>query len=84
MSGSEQVCEHEIVTGSGRICREKEHFRGLLAEVLKENKNKNKNKNKIRMNQNPSVLRFDDVVEKRSLSVYDKFSEGWRNEQLRL
>jgi len=76
--GSEQVCEHEIVTGSGRICREKEHFRGLLAEVLKENKNK------IRMNQNPSVLRFDDVVEKRSLSVYDKFSEGWSNEQLRL
>jgi transposase len=76
--GSEQICEHEIVTGSGRICREKEHFRGLLSEVLKENKNK------IRMNQHPSVLRFGDVVEKRSLSVYDKFSEGWRNEQLRL
>jgi hypothetical protein len=36
------------------------------------------------MNQHPSVLRFDDVVEKRSLSVYDKFSEGWSNEQLRL
>jgi hypothetical protein len=36
------------------------------------------------MNQHPSVLRFGDVVEKRSLSVYDKFSEGWRNEQLRL
>ena len=77
--GSEQVCEHEIVTGSGRICREKEHFRGLLSEVL------NENKNKIRMNQGSSILKFDDVVEKRSLSVYDKFSDGWgRNEQLRL
>ena len=78
--GSGQICEHEIVTGSGRICRDKEHFRGLLSEVLKENKNTNK----IRMNQHLSVLRFDDEVEKRSLSVYDKFSEGWRNEQLRL
>jgi transposase len=76
--GSEPVCEHKIVTGSGKLCREKEHFRGLLSEVLKENKNK------IRMNQHSLVLRFDDVVEKRSLSVYDKFSEGWRNEQPRL
>jgi hypothetical protein len=36
------------------------------------------------MSQHSSVLRFDDVVEKRSLSVYDKFSEVLRNEQPRL
>jgi hypothetical protein len=71
--GSELICEHEIMTGNGRICREKEHFRGLLSEVLKENK--------IRMNQHPSILKFGDaMVETRSLSIYDKFSEGWRNE----
>lgn len=67
--GSELICEHEIITGSGRICRDKEHFSGLLSEVLKENK--------ARLNQPPSVLRFSDaMVETRSLTVYDRFSEG--------
>jgi hypothetical protein len=67
--GSELICEHEILTGSGRICRDKEHFSGLLSEVLKENK--------ARLNQSPSVLRFSEVmVETRPLDVYDSFSEG--------
>ena len=38
--GLEKVCEHEILTGSHRISRNKEHFRGLLSEILKENKAK--------------------------------------------
>jgi transposase len=71
--GSELACEHEILTGSGRICREKEHFQGLLSEVLKENKS--------RMNRHPSILRLgDEMVETRPLSVYDKFSEGCGDE----
>lgn len=71
--GSELACEHEILAGSGRICREKEHFQGLLSEVLKENKS--------RISQHPSILRLGDtMVETRSLSVYDKFSGGCSHE----
>ncbi len=71
--GSELACEHEILIGSGRICREKEHFQGLLSEVLKENKS--------RINQHPSILRLGEaIVETRPLSVYDKFSEGCGDE----
>ena len=71
--GSEKVCEHEILTGSHRISRNKEHFRGLLSEVLKENKAKS--------NQSSPILRFSDpVVESRPLSVYEKFSEGFSHE----
>ena len=71
--GSEKVCEHEILTGSHRISRNKEHFRGLLSEVLKENKAK--------LNQSSPILRFSSpVVESRPLSVYEKFSEGFSHE----
>ena len=68
--GGEQVCEHEILTGSGRESRNKEHFRGLLSEILKENK--------AAMNKpRHSLLKFESPeVEKRSLSVYDAFSGG--------
>jgi transposase len=71
--GLEKVCEHEILAGSHRISRDKEHFRGLLSEVLKENK--------ARSNRNSPILRFSGpVVEARPLSVYDKFSEGFGHE----
>jgi hypothetical protein len=33
--GLEKVCEHETLTGSHRISRNKEHFRGLLSEIIK-------------------------------------------------
>jgi len=68
--GGEQVCEHEILTGSGRESRNKEHFRGLLSEILKENK--------AAMNKpRHPLLKFESPeVEKRSLSVYDAFSGG--------
>jgi transposase len=66
---SEKVCEHEILPGSNRVSRNKEHFRGLLSEILKENNG--------RQNRSSPILRFSDpVVESRPLSVYDKFSEG--------
>lgn len=72
--GGEQVCEHEILTGSGRESRNKEHFRGLLSEILKENK--------AAMNKpRHPLLKFESPeVEKRSLSVYDAFSGGVQNE----
>lgn len=68
--GGEQVCEHEILAGSGRVSRVKEHFKGLLSEILKENKDA---MNKPRQ----SILKFESLeVEKRSLSVYESLSEG--------
>jgi hypothetical protein len=71
--GLEKVCEHEILTGSHRISRNKEHFRGLLSEILKENKAKS--------NQISPILKFSDpVVESRPLSVYEEFSEGFSHE----
>jgi len=64
--GNEQICRHEIIPGHGRVSRNKEHFKGLLSEILKHNSApKSKCEN---------VIRFDDPdVEKRSLSVYEAF-----------
>ena len=68
--GGEQVCEHEILAGRARVSRVKEHFKGLLSEIQKENK--------AAMNKSgQSILKFETVeVEKRSLSVYDSLIEG--------
>jgi transposase len=68
--GGEQICEHEILAGRGRVSRVKEHFKGLLSEILKENK--------TTMNKSgQSILKFESLeVEKRSLSVYDSLIEG--------
>jgi transposase len=65
----EKVCEHEILSGNYRVTRKKEHFQGLLSEVLKENS---------RCKRNPQIpLKFSvPEVEKRSLAVYETFSEG--------
>jgi hypothetical protein len=72
-AGSDKICEHEILAGSHRVSRDKEHFRGLLSEVLLENKS--------RSNRSSPVLRFSDpVVESRPLSVYEKFSGGCSHE----
>jgi len=66
----ETICEHEILAGRGRTSRVKEHFKGLLSEILKENKAA---MNKCRQ----SILKFESVeVEKRPLSVYESLIEG--------
>jgi len=71
--GFEKVGVHEILAGNHRVSRNKDHFRGLLSEILKENK--------ARPNQSGPVLRFSDpIVETRPLSVYEKFSEGFSHE----
>jgi len=67
--GGEQVCEHELLAGSNRVSRNKEHFRGLLGDILKENM--------AAMNKTQSTLKFSEPqVEKRSLSVYEALMEG--------
>lgn len=69
MVGGELACEHEILPGNGRTSRNKEHLRGLLSEILKENK--------AAMSKTQSILKFPSPeVEKRSLSVYEAFSGG--------
>jgi transposase len=60
--GSVEVCRHELLMGSGRICKDKDHFKGLLQEIMKEEP--------MRDDRLP-LLRFDQEVEKRSLSVYE-------------
>jgi hypothetical protein len=61
------IASHVLLPGSGQTSREKEHFRGLLSDLMKEPNGKKK----------PSgVLRFDFEVEKRSLSVYDSLGGG--------
>ena len=73
--GGEQVCEHDLLPGSGRVSRKKEHFSGLLKEILKENI--------VAMNKKQFIctLNFSELdVEKRSLSVYEALSGGVSNE----
>jgi hypothetical protein len=50
-------------------CKEKEHFQGLLSEILKEN-------SKCRKDLQTPLKFLGPEVEKRSLDVYEAFSEG--------
>ena len=67
--GSDEICTHEIQPGHGKLVRVKEHFKGLLSEILKQNCSFEI--------VSQSILKFEDTdVEHRSLSVYDRFGEG--------
>jgi DNA replication protein DnaC len=58
------------------MTRVKEHFQGFLGEIMKENK--------AALTRHQSILKFSELaVEKRSLSVYDAFSEAMLEEKLR-
>jgi transposase len=66
--GSEVVCTHEILPGRGRVSRNKDHFKGLLSEILKQNS--------AHPIKGSKILKFDDPdVEHRSLAVYDALIE---------
>ena len=66
--GGMQVCKHGLLAGSSRVSRNKEHFKGLLGDILKENM--------AAMNKTQSTLKFSEPqVEKRSLSVYEALME---------
>ena len=67
--GSEEVCTHEILPGRGRVSRNKDHFKGLLSEILKQNS--------AHPIKGSGILKFDDPdVEHRSLTVYDALIKG--------
>ena len=69
--GSEKVCTHDILPGRDRVSRNKDHFKGLLSEILKQNS--------THVGKASTVLKFSDPdVECRSLAVYDAFSESDR------
>lgn len=66
---NELICEHEILSGNNRVIRIKEHFQGLLSEILKQNS--------VCRNTSKPPLKFSiPEVEKRSLEVYEVFSQG--------
>ncbi len=66
---NECICEHEILPGNCRVIRKKEHFQGLLSEILKEN-------SVCRNTPKPPLKFSSPEVEKRSLEVYEVFSQG--------
>jgi predicted transcriptional regulator len=56
-------------SGRGRVSRNKDHFTGLLSEILKQNSTQGAKAS--------CVLKFNDPdVEHRSLAVYDSFLKG--------
>jgi transposase len=67
--GREVICTHEINQGHGKISRNKEHFQGLLSEILKQNSTS-------RAKCSVVFKLIEPEVEQRSLSIYDSFSEG--------
>jgi transposase len=65
--GTEKVCSHEIVPGHGKVSRNKDHFKGLLTEILQQNSTSR--------TKSVSLICFKDPeVEHRPLSSYDTFS----------
>ena len=65
--GSECLCSHVVVPGRFRMVREKEHFKGLLSLAMKCN-------SQCRRTAKPLFRMIGPEVERRPLSVYDRFS----------
>jgi transposase len=64
--GNELICKHEIIPGHGKVSRNKDHFKGLLSEILKQNS--------VPRARGANIVHFSDTdVEKRPLSVYEAF-----------
>jgi len=69
--GTETVCRHTIVPGHARIIREKKHFSGLLAEVMRCNAQSGTASRPLFQMTGPEV-------EHRPLSAYEELSEEVR------
>lgn len=64
--GQELICCHEIMPGHGKVSRNKDHFKGLLSEILKQNS--------VSRAKGENIVYFrDHDVEKRPLSIYEAF-----------
>ena len=64
------ICEHELLAGKGRVSRKKEHFKGLLKEIMAEG---------CRPYQKLPLMNFSGEnvdVERRSLDVYEQIGGG--------
>jgi transposase len=67
--GKNEICTHELKQGHGIVSRNKDHFKGLLSEILKQNSGPRQKCS--------ALFRFaEPQVEQRSLSIYDCFAEG--------
>jgi transposase len=67
--GGNKICEHDVLAGNNRVSKNKEHFKGLLGDILKQNV--------AAMNKSQSILKFSEPnVEKRSLLAYEALMEG--------
>lgn len=67
--GGNKICEHEVLAGNNRVSKNKEHFKGLLGDILMQNV--------AAMNKSQSILKFSEPnVEKRSLLAYEALMEG--------
>jgi hypothetical protein len=78
--GGENVCTHEIVPGTHRLVKVKEHFAGLYKEIWHRNRNEHVRRIEGYLNGNSPVLlqnrQGEDVqVQKRDLAVYDALTE---------
>jgi hypothetical protein len=78
--GGENVCKHEIVPGTHRLVKVKEHFAGLYNEIWHRNRNEHVRRIEGYSNRNSPVLlqnhQSEDVqVQKRDLAVYDTLTE---------
>jgi len=71
IQGSECLCSHVVVPGRSRVVREKEHFKGLLSLAMKCN-------SQHRKTTKPLFRMIGPEVERRPLSVYDRFSSEVR------
>jgi transposase len=69
--GKEEICTHEIHQGHGKVSRNKEHFKGLLSEILKQN-------SAPRSKCSAAFKFIEQEVEQRPLSIYNSFCEGVR------
>jgi len=76
--GSENVCTHEIVPGTHRLVKVKEHFAGLYKEIWHRNRNAHVRRiERHGQSEAPVVLLNDPSVQvqKRDLAVYDALTE---------
>jgi len=68
-SNGAEICTHEILIGSGRTRKVKDHFKGLLSETMKQNNSGLAQKGKVLHFSGPEV-------EQRDIQFYEQFSRG--------
>ena len=82
--GGSIVCEHEIVPGSHRLIKVKDHFAGLYKEILNRNKAAHIRRIESHGSKQSPVLVLNGPstidVQKRDLAVYDDIASRGKSE----